>query len=144
MLVLSAEDVESIVAKINYEDLVQLMRTVFEMLSASPSIRDPAEGQGEGVASPLRTIIHSQKQITLFMPSRLAVAGGSGIKVVSIPRQGASPNGPPATTLLLDDDTGRVNAIVNATQLTALRNAAGSSYLLTLLLHFSAAQLFLM
>ena len=144
MLVISGEDVERVAASIDYEELVQLMRTVFETLSTSPSTLDPEGPQGEDVASPLRTVIQSQKQTTLFMPSRLAVAGGSGIKVVSVPRQGASTDGLPATTLLLNDDTGGVNAVVNATQLTALRNAAGPSSSLCAVLYPSLAQLFLM
>jgi ornithine cyclodeaminase len=64
------------------------------------------------------------------MPARIAQAHpgtlhGTSIKVVCIPTSLNDLRGLPASTLVLDEDTGAVKAILNATNLTALRNAAG-------------------
>jgi len=78
----------------------------------------------------------------LFMPARLGpptieltsfasevatnnTLGDTAIKVVSVPKQSGI-YGLPATTLVLDEVTGGVKAVVNARKLTALRNAAGT------------------
>lgn len=57
----------------------------------------------------------------LFMPAR--VNATTTIKIVSVPKAGAE--GLPATTLVMDEKTGRVVGVVNARKLTAVRNAAG-------------------
>jgi ornithine cyclodeaminase len=51
--------------------------------------------------------------------------GGTAVKVVCVPAE-SDPRGLPGTTLVLDEVTGGVKAVVNARNLTALRNAAGS------------------
>ncbi|KAH7914929.1 hypothetical protein BJ138DRAFT_999122 [Hygrophoropsis aurantiaca] len=79
---------------------------------------------GIGFTSPHRTSISMEQHTTLFMPSRVADMG-TAIKVVSVPTL-PDIRGLPASTLVLDEVTGGVKAIVNARSLTALRTAAGS------------------
>lgn len=66
------------------------------------------------------------------MPSRLAtadddsdggVAGATAVKVVAVPKPHCPVPGLPATTLLMDESTGSVRAVVNAAQLTGIRTA---------------------
>lgn len=59
----------------------------------------------------------------LFMPGR--VDRKTAIKIVSVPTSGG--DGLPGTTLIMDEVSGRVRAVVNARRLTAQRNAAGES-----------------
>jgi hypothetical protein len=70
---------------------------------------------------PLRHVLQSPAQSMLFMPGR--VNAQTAIKIVSVPK--ASSDGLPGTTLVMDEETGRVRAVINARRLTALRNAAG-------------------
>ena len=64
------------------------------------------------------------------MPSRISSIG-TAIKVVSVPSPHAPPEvkerGLPGSTFVFDEEMGRVNGIVNASNLTAVRNAAGKS-----------------
>lgn len=119
--VLSGDDVDAIVGSIPPEDLVTLMHRVFSTLSSV----EPGSS-GTELASPARTTISSPNHATLFMPSRIAAAGGTGIKIVSVPKNDSDTGGLPATTLVLNEVTGAVEAVVNARQLTAVRNAAGA------------------
>jgi len=73
------------------------------------------------------------RHTAVFMPSRIPDIGTT-IKVVSVPFSPDAPQGLPASTLVLDEATGRIKAIVNATALTALRTAAGSVLATRLLL----------
>lgn len=63
----------------------------------------------------------SADQTMLFMPAR--VTGTTSCKIVSVPRAGA--DGLPGSTIMMDEKSGKVKAIMNARRLTALRNAAG-------------------
>lgn len=114
--VLSSEAVDAVIDSLPPDDLVDLMRRVFAALACRTD---------ETVDCPPRTTLHSAHHATLFMPSRIASAGGTGIKVVSVPRSDSNNGGLPATTMVLNEVTGAVDAIVNARQLTAVRNAAG-------------------
>lgn len=90
-----------------------------------------------GVTAPHRLTIEAIHHTSLFMPSRIHEFG-TAVKVVSVPKarpnlnvnvldqNTASARGLPASTLVLDEETGAAKALVNATSLTALRNAAGS------------------
>lgn len=80
---------------------------------------------GSGFDAPLRETITMAQHNALFMPARVQELGTS-IKVVSIPRHPADQGGLPASSLVLDENTGGIRAIVNARQLTALRTAAGA------------------
>ncbi|KAF4596602.1 hypothetical protein EYR40_007707 [Pleurotus pulmonarius] len=115
LLVLTAADVAKVVDALDVEHLESLMSKVFTTISDSST---PAN------LSPPRTIIPTKQHKVLFMPSRMQQVG-TAIKVVSVPTGGGA-NGLPATTLVMDETTGAVRAVVNARSLTALRNAAGS------------------
>ncbi|KAI6041921.1 hypothetical protein EDC04DRAFT_2564961 [Pisolithus marmoratus] len=88
---------------------------------------------GSAYASPHRTSITMCHHTALFMPSRVENIG-TAIKVVSVPTSAEDKRGLPASTILLDEETGRVSAILNASALTALRTAAGSVLATRLLL----------
>ncbi|KAG1772465.1 hypothetical protein EV702DRAFT_976683 [Suillus placidus] len=88
---------------------------------------------GSGFDAPLREAITMAHHNALFMPARVQGLGTS-IKVVSVPRHSADQRGLPASSLVLDETTGGIRAIVNARQLTALRTAAAGSLLATHLL----------
>jgi ornithine cyclodeaminase len=148
LLVLSSNDVDALASAFSLEELQLLMARVFSRLSHSSNhscrTKDP------GVFIPPRINIPMTNHTALFMPARLgppgapavestssasevvtnsanlnSTPGDTAIKVVSVPKQSGI-HGLPATTLVLDEVTGRVKAIVNARKLTALRNAAGA------------------
>jgi len=114
LLVLDAKDVDAVVSELRSDDLETLMASVFHRLSS-----------GSNYASPHRTSISMAGRTALFMPSRVPDIATT-MKVVSIPTTRGSQQGLPASTIVLDEVTGCVKAIVNATTLTALRTAAGS------------------
>ncbi|KAF8990663.1 hypothetical protein BDQ17DRAFT_1393088 [Cyathus striatus] len=105
LLVLSANDVENISSSLSPSELQYLMARVFALFSS---------GSNNQVATPHRTSIPTSNH------------NGTTIKVVSVPKCKDDTRGLPGSTLVLDEDTGAVKAIVNARNLTALRNAAGS------------------
>ncbi|KAH7922421.1 NAD-binding protein [Leucogyrophana mollusca] len=113
LLVLTASAVDQIAEALTSEELERLMATIFHRLSS-----------GKGFTSPHRSSVTMEQHTTLFMPSRVADIG-TAVKVVSVPAASDS-RGLPASTLVLDEATGGVKAIVNARSLTALRTAAGS------------------
>ncbi|OJT10795.1 Ketimine reductase mu-crystallin [Trametes pubescens] len=119
LLVLSAADVAKVTAKFTPDELVALMADVFSRLSE----------RHRGIHQPHRTTIPMEHHTALFMPSRISSAGTT-IKVVSVPSADAPKDikekGLPGTTIVLDERSGGVRAVVNARRLTALRNAAGS------------------
>ncbi|BGP25001.1 ornithine cyclodeaminase [Rhodotorula toruloides] len=87
------------------------------------------------VQNPQRIATESAYHRTLYMPSRLKTADGpaTAIKVVAVPKATCPLPGLPATTLLLDEDTGLTKAVVNAAELTGLRTAAASALATTIL-----------
>ncbi|KDR72969.1 hypothetical protein GALMADRAFT_228656 [Galerina marginata CBS 339.88] len=134
LLVLSGSDVDTVASTLSPDDLQLLMAQVFIRLSDSSA----REGS---VVMPPRISIPTAHHTALFMPARLGLhlqepppshaaqastrLGDTAIKVVCVPRQNDS-RGLPATTLILDEETGVAKAVVNARKLTALRNSAGS------------------
>lgn len=126
LLVLSAADVEKVASSFDTGFLQELMGRVFTEVSRTPS---STAGGNADIQIPHRTAIDMTSHTTLFMPARIshpqARLEGTCVKVVSIPRRGDDMRGLPATTLVLNEETGAVEAVVNARQLTALRNAAG-------------------
>lgn len=126
LLVLSGTDVDRVVSKFEAEELTSLMARVFVDLAAYSG----AGGDSKGVVIPHRSTISSPNHHTLFMPSRLAPLAGTAIKIVSVPTATAprevKARGLPASTMVLDEQTGEVSAVVKARKLTALRNAASS------------------
>ena len=80
----------------------------------SPRARFHAPPHGHGYGIPSRTLhacTHRQH--------------GYRNKVVSVPSVSGDDRGLPATTLVLDENTGATKAVVNARTLTSLRTAAG-------------------
>lgn len=115
--VLTSADVRNITSKLSPELLQSLMEDVFALISSSDT-------GNESSYTPHRTSIPTENHTTLFMPGRISNIGTT-MKVVSVPSNPDDTRGLPASTLVLDKDTGAVKAIVNARSLTALRNAAG-------------------
>ena len=115
--ILSASDVDNIIDSFTLSELQIMMARVFALISTSSS----------NIDTPARTSIRTTNHTALFMPARIAPsssAGGTSIKIVCVP-QVPDMQGLPATTLVLDESSGAVKAVVNARKLTALRNAAG-------------------
>lgn len=112
LLVLSSDDVFALSASLSPATLVSLMARVFLQLTTA-----------NDVAMPQRNCICTGTCDILTMPARIGGLG-TGIKVVSVPK-GQGQQGIPGTTLVLDEETGAVKAVVNARSLTALRTAAG-------------------
>ena len=127
LLVLSLSDVDAITSTFSPQDLQLLMADVFALISSkSPRQR---------VCMPPRIVIPTHHHTALFMPAHIGsessiskspvfALGGTAVKVVCVPAE-SDPRGLPGTTLVLDEVTGAVKAVVNARNLTALRNAAG-------------------
>ncbi|KAH0580482.1 hypothetical protein H2248_001981 [Termitomyces sp. 'cryptogamus'] len=121
LLVLSSTDVDHVLADFSPLELQNLMARVFYLISAprqSPPVID----------TPHRTTIPMQGHTALFMPARLAHSHlrGTALKAVSVPQTSGDTRGLPASTIVIDEETGAVKALVNARSLTAFRNAAGS------------------
>jgi ornithine cyclodeaminase/alanine dehydrogenase-like protein (mu-crystallin family) len=119
ILVLSASDVARVQASWSSQEIQSIIAHVFFTLShnhAATLLR----------LLPHRTTIDTQSHRVLFMPARIDSIGTS-IKVVSVPLSSDDARGLPASTLVLDEGTGAVRALVNARSLTALRTAAGMS-----------------
>jgi len=142
LLVLSSNDVDALTSTFSPEELQLLMARVFARLSHSSNDRIRGT-KDSGISMPPRIGIQMANHTTLFMPARLgpseapavesapasevattSTLGSTAIKVVSVPKKGGI-HGIPGTTLILDEVTGSIKAIVNARKLTALRNAAG-------------------
>ena len=144
LLVLSSNDVDTLASTLSPEELQLLMARVFACLSHSSNDRTRGT-KDSGISMPHRIGIQMTSHTTLFMPARLgpsdapavesapasevattSTLGSTAIKIVSIPKKSGI-HGIPGTTLILDEVTGGIKAIVNARKLTALRNAAGMS-----------------
>jgi ornithine cyclodeaminase len=117
ILILSAQNVETLTASFSSQDLQDLMAHVFYALSHD-------HDHHVRVTTPHRMGIDMASHHALFMPARIANMG-TAIKVVSVPSVSGDDRGLPATTLVLDENTGATKAVVNARTLTSLRTAAG-------------------
>ncbi|KAJ6524452.1 hypothetical protein DFH09DRAFT_1250833 [Mycena vulgaris] len=125
LLCLSGADVVRATSEFSPAALQTLMAHVFSVLSSGT---DNAETSPASY-TPHRIVFPTQNHTALFMPARIAqpeVLRGTSIKVVCVPTSPTDLRGLPASTLVLDEDSGAVKAILNAANLTALRNAAGS------------------
>lgn len=129
LLVLSSTHVDQISAELSIDDLVNLMATVFRELQVGND--DGSTGQAQNATGPVsiphRVVVGTANHTVLFMPSRISNIG-TAIKIVSVPStsapSGVKSHGLPASTMIIDEHSGDVVAIVNARKLTALRNAA--------------------
>ncbi|KDE08865.1 hypothetical protein, variant [Microbotryum lychnidis-dioicae p1A1 Lamole] len=141
VLVLSAQHVADLVESLTASALANLIgRTMHAITKAAET---PVEGVPP-VQNPLRIATQSEFHKTLYMPSRLTTSQNismTAVKIVSVP-DSQSPHaqvGLPGTTLLLDESTGQVKAMVNSSTLTGLRTAAASA-LATLILAAPTSQ----
>ena len=118
LLVLSAADVKRVATSFTSDSLMDVMANAFVQLT-----------NRKGVKSPQRIVIDNDatRLFTLFMPTH-AEGFGTAIKVVSLPSSTSTGRkiGLSASTLVLDEETGAVKAILNAKYLTSLRTAAGT------------------
>ena len=124
LVVLTASDVDAVLAKLDLELLLKSQQDVFTAFSASHS-KNEDEGPSD-IQIPHRSTLVTESQRTLVMPSRAGEL--VGCKFVGVPNEGSG--GLPGSTVIVDHETGRVKGLVNARKLTALRNACGLSYLL--------------
>jgi ornithine cyclodeaminase/alanine dehydrogenase-like protein (mu-crystallin family) len=119
--ILTASDVDQILQTLDPETALASQREVFTSFSApstSTSISVPP------IQTPQRHVLTSENATTLFMPARVAQAGGTACKIVSVPKESGD-EGLPASTIVMDENTGKIKALINARKLTALRNACG-------------------
>nr|XP_019048643.1 hypothetical protein I302_02416 [Kwoniella bestiolae CBS 10118]OCF27573.1 hypothetical protein I302_02416 [Kwoniella bestiolae CBS 10118] len=130
--ILSSSDVDKVLASLSPDLALSSQSNVFKHFSNPlPSLSN--EGTCDPIQTPHRITISSESSTMLFMPSRAPTGGDTrttSIKIVSVPTM--SDGGLPATTMVMDESTGRVRAVVNARKLTALRNACGSALFLRL------------
>ena len=75
-------------------------------------------GAAEDIDAPLRISTSTDSHAYLYMPARWQTT--TSIKCVAVPKRGA---GLPASTLVFDHPTGRLAALINAAELTAIRTA---------------------
>ncbi|KAI6149856.1 hypothetical protein BKA82DRAFT_3956972, partial [Pisolithus tinctorius] len=120
--ILSARDVNKIAARSLAAVFESLLASAFRLLS-----------RGSDCELLHRTSITVSHHTVMFMPSR-SEDFGTAIKVVSVPTSAKDNRGLPASTILMDEEMGRVEAIVKSSALTALGTAAGA--VLTTRLHF--------
>lgn len=112
--VLSGPEVWDISSRIPISQLLETIQSALRSISQSP----------QTTQAPHRSTISSEHYTTLFMPSRIDTIPATCMKVVAVPKHAGS-DGLPATTLVMNEITGGVDAVVNARSLTALRTAAG-------------------
>eukprot|EP01080_Neovahlkampfia_damariscottae_P001520 gene1520-12646_t len=81
------------------------------------------------VLQPLRTILNTSNGPTLFMPSSVEKTSSLGLKVVSVRGENPKKNLPsvPGAIIIVNEETGVIDGVVDASELTAIRTAAGSS-----------------
>ncbi|BEJ11910.1 hypothetical protein CspHIS471_0203700 [Cutaneotrichosporon sp. HIS471] len=118
--ILTSADVDKVLDSLDQRLAVDSQRAIFAAYSTQGDAEDiPGVRK---LQLPLRHQLMSPDQTMLIMPAR--VTGTMSCKIVSVPRAGSG--GLPASTIMMDEKTGKVKAIMNARKLTALRNAAGS------------------
>jgi ornithine cyclodeaminase/alanine dehydrogenase-like protein (mu-crystallin family) len=129
ILILTAKDIFTLLqSPTTIQTALDAQSRVFQAYSHShhaKSVRSPTSAPA--IQAPLRTTLTSDSLTSLIMPARASThlgLGGIGVKVVSVPNGGGQ-GGLPATTTVFDEQTGRLRAVVNARELTALRNACG-------------------
>ena len=123
--ILTAADVCEIVALSGFTDeLVRESRSLFYRLCD--------EDQRGRIQCPERSKITTDRWTLLTMPGHDGRLATTTVKLVTVPAPNMSDTtspqrqGVPASTVVLDPQTGAIQALVNARHLTALRTAAGS------------------
>lgn len=124
ILILSQSDIDKLLSQGDSKvanQVIDLMQKTFVKFTESHDNEEKALK----AQSPQRIGVSTNDRKVLFMPSRLDQT--TSIKIVSVPtKEGVS--GLPATILVLDEETGSVQAVMNAGALTAVRTAAGIYY----------------
>ncbi|KAG6825368.1 hypothetical protein H0H92_003954 [Tricholoma furcatifolium] len=122
LLILSSTDVDNVLASIYPSEFQNLMARVFNLISTPP--QSPPM-----IDMPHRLAIPMRNHRVLFMPARAAHPDlrGTTLKVVSVPQNSGDARGLPASTMVLDENTGAVKALVNARSLTAFRSLLSSN-----------------
>ncbi|KAG2232598.1 hypothetical protein INT48_009807 [Thamnidium elegans] len=137
ILILSQTDIDKVLSQGDAKvanQVIDLMQTTFEKFTQGQT----NEQFALAAQSPQRISVSTDSHKVLFMPSRLDTT--TSIKIVSVPtKEGVS--GLPATILVLDENTGSVQAVMNAGALTAVRTAAGSGLATRLYAHAESKNL---
>lgn len=119
LIVLTASDVDIVLAKLDLELALSSQKDVFTAFSESSS--KATQTSPASIQIPHRSTLVTESQKTLVMPSRANEL--LGCKFVAVPKEGDG--GLPGSTVVLDAKTGKVKGLINARRLTALRNACG-------------------
>lgn len=130
VLVVSAAHVGDLLAsRIPFHAILRSQWDVFVALEAhqdGPPAAEAAPPSLPTIDAPLRTPLRMPHHTGLFMPARFH--SDTTCKIVSVPAADALSSvkkGLPAATVVLDGDSGRIRAMVQAAKLTAVRTAAG-------------------
>jgi ornithine cyclodeaminase/alanine dehydrogenase-like protein (mu-crystallin family) len=129
--ILTASDIDKLIADPStLEQAIASQRDILTAFSASTA--NDKDTQPPAIQIPPRITVTSDDVTALCMPSRVKVlersegeGTGIGVKLVCVPH--SADTGLPATTTLFDGRTGKLRAVVNSRNLTALRNACGES-----------------
>ncbi|ORX47438.1 NAD(P)-binding protein [Hesseltinella vesiculosa] len=121
ILVISQADIDKLLPQgdaLVANQVIDIMASTFATYTSAR-----ATGNTHDAQTPLRIGVTTNNHRVLFMPSRLNTT--TSIKIVSVPL-GDSKAGLPGSILVLNEATGAVEAIMNASGLTGVRTAAGS------------------
>ncbi|KIR30055.1 ornithine cyclodeaminase [Cryptococcus deuterogattii LA55] len=141
--ILTGSQVDSILANLPLHPALESQANVFRAFTRqAEGVTNDQQGAAP-IQTPHRLTVNSDEFSMLFMPSR-APTGTTGqigqggkeqtttaCKIVSVPSAGSA-EGLPASTIIMDEESGKVKALMNARKLTALRNACGSAVFLSL------------
>ncbi|OXH23536.1 ornithine cyclodeaminase [Cryptococcus neoformans] len=141
--ILTGSQVDSILATLPLDPALESQANVFRAFTRqAKGVTDTQQGAAS-IQTPHRLTVNSDDFSMLFMPSRAptGAAGKTGLdgkeqtttacKIVSVPSN-SSAEGLPASTIIMDEVSGKAKALINARKLTALRNACGSAVFLSL------------
>lgn len=128
LLVLSNKAVERCLTKMSAQKICDGQARVFRALSAQrrqgSGIKTTDSDDATVIDNPQRLVVGMPNHVGLFMPARFGET--TTCKIVGVPSTSAAPPGLPGSTVIMDPLTGKVKALIDASNLTALRTAAGS------------------
>ncbi|WVQ91417.1 hypothetical protein IAS59_005215 [Cryptococcus gattii] len=142
--ILTGSQVDGILTKLPLHPALESQANVFRAFTRqAKGVTNDQQGAAASIQTPHRLTVNSDDFSMLFMPSRAPTATTGQIdqgekeqtttacKIVSVPSAGSA-EGLPASTIIMDEESGKVKALINARKLTALRNACGSAVFLSL------------
>ncbi|PWN53840.1 NAD(P)-binding protein [Violaceomyces palustris] len=138
LLVLGSTEIEQVISYLDVKEVLSNQAHVFSSIRRSAGFHETTSkasvGEPLAIQNPHRTTIETKHHNVLFMPARLNHS--TTVKIVSVPKPNdqLAPPGIRGTTLVIEEEGGRMKAVVNAESLTGLRTAAGS-VLATSLIH---------